>query len=66
MTNEEKYPGAYPGQYVESEKKEKPLTVRQHIEASLKLIENIKNNRAGEYIKFIGVEKDLRSALLKL
>lgn len=44
----------------------KPLTVRQHIEASLKLIENIKNNRAGEYIKFIGVEKDLRSALLKL
>lgn len=49
-----------------NEKKDKPLTVRQHIEASLKLIENIKNNRAGEYIKFIGVEKDLRSALLKL
>lgn len=46
--------------------KTKPLTVRQHIEASLKQIENIKNNRAGEYIKFIGVEKDLRSALLKL
>ncbi len=44
----------------------KSLTVKQHIEASLKQIESIKNNRAGEYIKFIGVEKDLRSALLKL
>ena len=49
-----------------NDKKEKPLTVKQHIEASLKQIESIKQNRAGEYIKFAGVEKDLRNALMKL